>query len=113
MIGTDLPQLDEFNLSLITNDEILAMNKNPYQAFLSSDSSNENVVIWTNDCPDDLSYYECYFNVSEEVQTVKLNITIGKDDNIRDLWEHKDLGPAATFKLEPHSCKAFKITVTS
>ena len=112
MLGTDLPQLDDFSLSLITNDEIIAMNKNPYQAFLSSDSSNDNVVIWTNDCPDDLSYYECYFNVSEEVQTIKLNITIGDQDNIRDLWEHKDLGASTTFELAPHACRAFKITVT-
>ena len=54
----------------------------------------------------------CYFNVSEEVQTVKLNITLGAKDNIRDLWEHKDLGASTSFKLEPHSCKAFKISVT-
>ncbi len=112
MLGTDLPQLDDFSLSLITNDEILAMNKNPYQAFMSSDSSSDNVVIWTNDCPDDLEYYECYFNVSEEVQTVKLNITIGSDDNIRDLWEHKDLGASTAFELAPHACRAFKIRVT-
>ena len=46
-------------------------------------------------------------------ETIKLNITIGKNDNIRDLWEHKDLGSTATFELAPHSCKAFKITVTS
>ena len=89
------------------------MNKNPYQAFLSSDSSSDKLVIWTSDCPDDLEYYECYFNVSEEVQTVKLNITLGADDNIRDLWEHKDLGASTTFELAPHSCKAFKISVTS
>ena len=112
MLGTDLPQLDDFSLSLITNDEILAMNKNPYQAFMSSDSSSDNVIIWTNDCTDDLEYYECYFNVSEEPQTIKLNITIGKDDNIRDLWEHKDLGASTTFELAPHACRAFKIRVT-
>ena len=112
MIGTDLPQLDEVNLQLLTNEEILAMNKNPYQAFQSSDSSNDNIVIWTNDSPDDLSYYECYFNISENPQTVKLNITVGPEDNIRDLWEHQNLGPSITFTLPPHSCKAFKITVT-
>ncbi|MCQ2591454.1 MAG: glycoside hydrolase family 27 protein [Treponema sp.] len=113
MIGTDLPQLSDFNLSLLTNDEIIAMNKCPNQAFQSSKSCNENLVIWANECDDDLSYYECYFNLSEEEQTVKINLTLGKDDNIRDLWEHKDLGGKTEFVLKPHSCKALKITVSA
>lgn len=112
MIGTDLPQLDKDNLELITNDEIIAMNKNPFQAFQSSNSSTEKVVVWAAECEDDISYYECYFNLSEEKQTIKINLTIGNDDNIRDLWEHKDLGAKTQFELEPHSCKALKITVS-
>lgn len=112
MIGTDLPQLDKDNLELITNDEIIAMNKNPFQAFQSSNSSTEKVVVWAAECEDDISYYECYFNLSEEKQTIKINLTIGNDDNIRDLWEHKNLGAKTQFELEPHSCKALKITVS-
>lgn len=112
MIGTDLPQLNKFNLSLLTNEEIIAMNKNPNQAYQATTSCNEPVVTWINELPDGTSYYECLFNLSEEEQTIKMNITTGKDDNIRDLWEKKDLGPKAEFKLAPHSCKALKITVS-
>ena len=111
MIGTDLPQLDDFSLSLLTNEEILAMNKNPMQAYQASSSCNENIVIWINECPDQKSYYECIFNLSDEVQTVKLNLKVGKQDNIRDLWERKDLGNCSEFVLEPHSCKALKISL--
>ena len=112
MIGTDLPQLDDFNLSLLTNEEIIEMNKNPLQAYQASPSCNTNLVTWINECPDQTSYYECLFNLSEEEQTVKLNLSIGKDDNIRDLWEKKDLGSKAEFKIAPHSCKALKIKVS-
>lgn len=112
MLGTDLPQIDAENLKLITNEEILAMNKLQTQAFQSSGSSSDDVVVWVNEGDDDFSYYECYFNLSEKDQTIKMNQTVGKDDNIRDLWEHKDLGASTTFTLKPHSCKAFKCTIT-
>ncbi len=113
MLGTDLPQLDKANLELITNDEILAMNKASSQAFQSTDSTDKNIVVWVDDCDDNVSYYECYFNVSEEAQTIKLNLTVGAKDNIRDLWAHKDLGAKTEITLKPHCCKALKITVSN
>lgn len=113
MIGTDLPQLDKDNLEMITNEEIIAMNKNPMQAYQASASCNSNLVSWINECPDGTAWYQCYFNLSEEKQTVKLNLTIGQDDNIRDLWAKKDLGSSAEFVIEPHACKALKISISS
>lgn len=112
MIGTDLPQLDKFNLSLITNEEIIAMNKNPLPAYQASATCKDNLVSWISECTDGKSYYECFFNISEEEQTVKLNLTVGNNDNIRDLWEKKDLGSKAEFKLAPHACKALKISLS-
>ena len=35
-----------------------------------------------------------------------------KNENVRDLWEHKDLGSSSgefTVTLKPHSCKEIKI----
>ena len=112
MIGTDLTQLDDFNLSLLTNEEILAMNKNSLPAYQASASCNDNVVTWISECENQTSYYECLFNLSEEEQTVKLNLTVSDKDNIRDLWEKKDLGAKAEFKIAPHSCKALKISIS-
>lgn len=113
MIGTDLPQLDDFSLSLITNDEILSMNKNPNQARLSY--SDENLIEWVQEC-DDNSYYAAYFNVGEEEKTVKINlITEENQDNqgepqIRDLWNHKNYGAKAEFKIPKHDCLVVKIS---
>ena len=110
MIGTDLPLLSQYNLSLLTNDEIIAMNKCPNQAYQTSASSKEDVVIWVNECDDNQSYYECYFNLSEKNQTVKMNVQI-EGANIRDLWEHKDLGTSVEFVLPPHASKAFRVII--
>ncbi len=110
MLGTELPKLTPECLELITNDEILAMNKNPNQAFLASDSSNEDIVIWASEIPeeDGEGCYNVYFNLSEEEQTIKLKTSDGSV--IRDLWEHKDCGSSLDFVLKPHGCAAFKIS---
>ena len=109
MIGTDLPQLDDFNLSLLTNEEILAMDKCPNQAEQLSSSCHDDVVVWRNITDDGHAYY-AYFNISEEKQTVTMNVDESvKGAVIRDLWQRKDLGEEVTFTLEPHACRAFKI----
>lgn len=111
MLGTDLPQLDDYNLSLITNDEIIAMNKNPNQAYQSTPTCTEDIVSWVNECADGKSYYECYFNLSEKEQTVKMNLETGKASNIRELWEHQDYGKKAEFVIPPHGCVALKVSI--
>ena len=111
MIGTDLPQLDKQNLELLTNEEIIAMNKNPNRAYQASDSCHDDLVFWVNevgDVDETHSYYECIFNTSEETKTIKIN-TSDSGLIIRDLWERKDLGSSVEITLEPHSCKALLI----
>ena len=111
MIGTDLPKLDKQNLELLTNEEIIAMNKNPNRAYQASDSCHDDLVFWVNevgDVDETRSYYECIFNTSEETKTLKIN-TSDSGLIIRDLWERKDLGYSVEITLEPHSCKALLI----
>ena len=111
MIGTDLPQLDKQNLELLTNEEIIAMNKNPNRAYQASDSCHDDLVFWVNevgDVDETHSYYECIFNTSEETKTIKIS-TSDSGLIIRDLWERKDLGSSVEITLEPHACKALLI----
>ena len=111
MIGTDLPQLDDFSLSLLTNEEIIAMNKNPNRAYQISNSCNDDLVFWVNevgDVDETHSYYECIFNTSEEPKTVRMN-TSDTGLIIRDLWERKDLGTSIEIEIAPHACKALLI----
>ena len=41
MIGTDLPQIDDATLSLLTNDEVLSLEKNSHGAFLVTKDENQ------------------------------------------------------------------------
>lgn len=105
MLGTDLTQIDDETLKLITNDEILLMNKSPYQARMLSKTNDENVVVWTNQADENSAYYG-YFNLSENEQKVTMNGE--KGSSIRDLWSHENLGESITFVLKPHECRIFK-----
>lgn len=116
MIGTDLPQLDDFCLSLLTNKEIIEMNKCKNQAEQISASWKDDVVVWRNIISENSAFY-AFFNLSEKKQTVKINDglinkTSSKEKaEIRDLWQHKNLKSNAEFTLKPHSCKALKFTI--
>ncbi len=112
MIGTDLSQLDDFSLSLLTNEEILAMNKNLLPSKQDSASCHDDLVLWTSECVDvtATSHYLCAFNLSEENQPLNLNFAPQDKVNIRDLWEKKDLGSKVEFIIPPHCCKALKIS---
>ena len=139
MIGTDLPQLDKFSLSLLTNNEIIAMNKCKNQAEQLSPSCNENIVVWRN-IKDEKTAYYAFFNLSETEERVNIKEseievadTKTKRENKRispspfseisdkinnqkleiyDLWEHKKLETSTTFTLKAHCCKALRCTIS-
>lgn len=130
MIGTDLPQLDSFSLSLLTNEEIIAMNKCPNQARqLSPSLSGSNIVCWYNFIGFDESgcahAYYALFNLTDEEQPLTFSTKLAAEATaaeqaetadsaqtapvIRDLWARKDLGSSIKTTLAPHSCRAFRI----
>lgn len=127
MLGTDLPQLDDKNLALITNEEILAMNKSPNQARQVSASCKEDVVVWemsangaqtvadkacangaqTGACENGV--YRAYFNTSEKAQTINVS-ALSNAGKIRDLWNKCDRGTTYSVTLAPHACAAFLLS---
>ena len=130
MIGTDLPQLDSFSLSLLTNEEIIAMYQCPYQARQHSPSlSGSNIVCWYNFIGFDESgcahAYYALFNLTDEEQPLMFSTKLAAEATaaeqaesadsaptapvIRDLWARKDLGSSIKTTLAPHSCRAFRV----
>jgi len=91
MMGGILPEIDEWTLSLLTNDEVLSVQKfgaNPYQIIL-----NDNEAVWKNDAPEG-KINVALFNLSDEKRKVKCplsELNFQKAD-LRDLWNKKDLG---------------------
>ncbi len=101
MIGTDLPQIDDATLSLLTNDEVLSLEKNSHGAFLVT--KDENQCVWASygkGCPaKGMDVNVGLFNLSDEEREVSVRlceiqgISESKNYSVRDLWQKKDLFP--------------------
>ena len=101
MIGADLTKLDDFTLSLLTNDEVIAVNQK---------SSNNRELFhrggfyaWVADAPGSADKYVALFNTratgaaeASAAVTVKLSeLGFTGKVRVRDLWQQKDLGSVA------------------
>ena len=101
MIGADLTKLDDFTLSLLTNDEVIAVNQN---------SSNNRELFhrdgfygWIADIPGSADKYVALFNTRAIGATeapaavpVKLSeLGFSGKVHVRDLWRQKSIGSVA------------------
>lgn len=95
LLGNDLTKLDEFTLSLLTNDEVIALNQDPLGKQATVISRNEDIGVMAKDMEDG-SKAAGLFNLSDNgTQPVILKWTdlgIKGKYIVRDLWRQKDLG---------------------
>jgi hypothetical protein len=113
VLGTDLTNLDGGDLSLLTNDEVIAVDQRGHPA-RPVDRNNQQQV-WS--APNgDGSYTVALFNLGGGTANVTANWTdIGYagSASVRDLWSHTDLG---TFNgsfgatLNPHASRLLRVT---
>jgi len=103
MHGGDMTKTDDYTLSLLTNDEVLAVNQhsqNNRQLFRTDDG----LVAWVADVPDSKDKYLAVFNTRDGAKggpagaTVPVPVKLGDigftaSVKVRDLWAHKDLSP--------------------
>ncbi len=96
MIGADLTKLDDFTLSLLTNDEVIAVDQNSsnnHELF-----QHDGLYAWIADMPDSTDKYLALFNTSGTTATavpVKLSqMGMAGSVNVRDLWTRQSLGVA-------------------
>jgi hypothetical protein len=110
MIGADLTKLDGFTLSLLTNDEVLAVNQNSgnnHELF-----RRDGFYGWVADAPGSMDKYLALFNtratpgelnpdraifqsppISAAAVPVKFSeLGLGSNSRVRDLWQQKDMG---------------------
>jgi alpha-galactosidase len=99
MFGGDLPSNDEFTLSLLTNDEVLAVDQksaNGHELF-----NKDGLIAWVADVLRSKDKYVALFNTRnapaegpkpESVQVTFADIGLSGSCEVRDLWSHKDLG---------------------
>jgi alpha-galactosidase len=94
MIGCDLTQLDEFTLSLLTNDEVLEINQDPLGKQARRVSRSGDLEIWAKELEDG-SLAVGLFNRGESENKITVNwseLNLSGKQIVRDLWRQKDLG---------------------
>ena len=108
MIGGKLPMADEWTKSLLTNREAIAVDQE------STDSrqviATDKVVVWSSKPLSGRGHNVAVFNIGNEAAKIHydwrdLGLAASKY-KMRDLWEHKDVGPgkALDLVLPSHAC---------
>ena len=112
MIGAEMTKNDDFTLGLLTNREVLGMEKDSFCAHPLWTTAEESV--WVAPAKEDGGLYCALFNLSDEERL----ITVSAAQLERPLGAAKELwsGEAATGKagmlrttLKPHDAAVYKI----
>ncbi|GAC1703298.1 MAG: glycoside hydrolase family 27 protein [Candidatus Acidiferrum sp.] len=114
MVGGDLSSADAWTFSLLTNPEVLAVDQHSKGNHPAV--SNEKTVVWVAEPASGSGHYVAAFNLEDKPQ--QLNLTwkeLGLDASPyqqRDLWEHKNLGPATSLsvQLPPHGSVLYRVS---
>ena len=97
LIGCDMARLDDFTLSLLTNDEVIEVNQDPlgYHAVPVWSKSDNSQVIYVKHLEDG-SLAVGMFNRGNKPANISINPRmLGLYDGnrtVRDLWRQKDVG---------------------
>lgn len=94
MLGNNLPDTDEWTLSLLTNDEVLAVNQDILGSPARRVTQTKGTEIWVKELNDG-SKAIGIFNRTTAVATIELDWNVAKltgKQMLRDLWAHKYLG---------------------
>ena len=114
--GDDLTKLDSYGLSLLTNDEVLAVDQAGTPATPVSQSSDQQTWYTRNA---DGSYTVALFNLGSDPATTTANwsdLGISGSAAVRDLWSHQNLGQSnGSFSaaLPAHGSRLLRITPAS
>jgi hypothetical protein len=118
MFGGDLPSNDDFTLSLISNDEVLAVDRHGAHGGAFAEGGDS--VVWTADAPGADEKYVAVFNVGEaapiDIRVEWAALKLPERCVLRDLWERKDVGTISSgyaFRVKPHGSGLYRLKATA
>ena len=117
IMGGDLTKLDDFTLSLLTNQEVIAVDQhssNNHQLF-----SHAGFIAWIADAPYSRNKYLALFNTTDtaaHVPVAVFSLGLGNSVRLRDLWKQSDLPGMVTGAFAPdlpaHGAVLYRIKPT-
>jgi len=93
--GGDVLKMDPWTLALITNDEVLEIQKNSIAGGLVAEGSTDTIKVFQADHARNGVKYVAIFNVGPEQAQVDFyykSVKLGGTCAVRDLWAQTDLG---------------------
>jgi hypothetical protein len=114
MMGGNLTSNDAWTTSLLTNSEVIAVDQ--HSTGNRQVMATDRAVVWLAQPASGDGYYLAVFNLADSAETVgygwkDLGLA-GTQYKMRDLWEHKDLGPAdsVAVTLPPHGAALYGLS---
>ena len=94
LIGCDMTKLDEFTLSLLTNDEVLEVNQDPLGRAADRVAKNGQLEVWSKDLADGGKAVGLFNRGNEEASASAqwTDLGVSGKQAVRDLWRQKDSG---------------------
>lgn len=94
LLGCDLSKLDDFTLSLLTNDEVLAVNQDPLGRQARQIRVEDSTQVWAKQLEDG-SMAVGLFNLDRDdgkASASWADLGLSGSLNVRDLWHQQDVG---------------------
>jgi len=113
MFGGDMTRMDDLTLSLLTNDEVLAVDQRSANNRPIYDRGGR--IAWTADVPGSPDKYLALFNATESAAPVGVGLAaigIRGRATARDLWAHRELGaqgPEFSATLPAHGAGLYQV----
>jgi alpha-galactosidase len=118
LIGCDLSHLDEFTLALLTNDEVIDIDQDPLGKQAQRFVQKGQTEVWARPLWDGTMAVGL-FNRGQQAAMVNVNwsdLRLKDRQNVRDLWQHKDLGVfrnSFAAKVNSHGVVLIKVGIPS
>ena len=97
ILGCNLPDLDDWTLSLLTNDEVLAIDQDALGLAAKRVSQKDGLEVWVKNLKDGSKAIGLFNRSDADTQVTAKWSDIGLtgQQKVRDVWEHKDLDVVA------------------
>ncbi|HEX3357227.1 MAG TPA: glycoside hydrolase family 27 protein, partial [Tepidisphaeraceae bacterium] len=118
MLGMNLPDNDDWTTSILTNDEILAINQDPFAAPAHLLTDQGPYEIWSKRLANN-SYAVGFFNRSQAPKEMNIDLTrlgISHPQSVRDVWLHQDLGThekELRFTIPSHGAMLLRLSASA
>ncbi|HXB45620.1 MAG TPA: hypothetical protein VNV85_16250, partial [Puia sp.] len=113
LIGCDMSQLDDFTLSLLTNDEVLAIDQDALGKSARKVFEKDKIQVWVKDLSDGTKAIGI-FNLDDKGAKTTINFSDIKTPmvvSLRDVWRQENIGNfknSFTASVPPHGVVLLK-----